>query len=245
MDAAYQIIRKIPPTLAASRMFRGFNLETERPVRARQVESNQVLEDMKGLWARFSIDNRVLTDENAYAETHEEVRKLGHSADDVEEFSIALAEFQGEPDFSAKAGAFLSILINDCREDKFVIHTAHITKQIHHIGTRNTKDIIVEGDAGYAVGYCMKSGSIAVKGDADHSVGCGMKSGTITVRGNAGTNVGIRMEGGTIIVEGNADGNIGVWMKDGSIIVRGYGGNGASKDCSGGSIIVECWLGNR
>jgi formylmethanofuran dehydrogenase subunit C len=92
--------------------------------------------------------------------------------------------------------------MNSSKEDKFVIHTAHIAQPIHLIGHRNTKNIIVNGNACNSVGYGMRGGSIIVKGDAGSLIGSRMEDGTIAVNGNAGVFIGARMSGGEIHIEG-------------------------------------------
>src|SRR5208283_402917 len=172
MDAARQVMRDKPTRLAASRMFGGLRPETERPVRTHKVESNPALECMKRAWAMCD-DIHLPNYGEIYSAMRRKIRKHQYSAKDVEDFSMVLAEFQGEENFSNKAGLFLSALINNCKEDGFLIHTVQLAKPIHSFGFRNTKNIAIDGDIGDVVGEEMVKGAITVKGNAGGSTGFG------------------------------------------------------------------------
>jgi glutamate synthase domain-containing protein 3 len=228
----------VPKTslLAMANRFGRYKPEEEKTVRKAEVVEDEMLKRLKIAWKVCSYTGNAVKD---YPKMLETVKKLRHSAKDVERFSLALAEFQGEERFSESAGLFLSALINSCRSRKFVIHTHHLAKPIHHLGFANTKSIAVKGDAGRDVGPYMKNGTITVEGNAGVGVGEHMEGGTITVKGNADEDVGLAMEGGAIIVEGNAGDEVGWGMKGGIITVKGDASNGIGFEMKGGAIIVE------
>ena len=207
---------------AASSRFGKFGNEPLHDARAAKVETNQAVEAMKTVW-RESTTGTGLWESNQYQLYPwmlSFIKNLEYTATDVEAFSIAIAGFQYEKGFSGKAGIMLSALINNCREDSFIIHTAHLAEPIHSLGFRNTKNIAVEGNVGFSVGERMEGGSITVKGNAGTMVGDNMKGGVITLQGDAQNYVGDYMEGGRIVVEGNAP-FVGLGMVGGEIHVNG------------------------
>jgi len=226
--------------LAASGRFGGYRREPLHDVRMLIVESSPALDELKKAWAGYKcpdIRREYFSQEQIYAKILDRIKTSKYSATDVEEFSIALVEFQNEANFSYKAGFFLSALINNCQEDKFVIHTAHL-EHIDHLGFCNTKNITVDGDVGDFVGRQMKEGTITLIGNAHDFIGSRMEGGVITVAGNAGDWSGYKMRGGTIIVRGNAGKEIGCTLKSGSIIVEGDVGESVGKKMEGGEIRV-------
>jgi formylmethanofuran dehydrogenase subunit C len=277
MDAALLVPgKKAPATLAASSRFKGYGNEPLHETRILKPESGPMLDAMKKAWAEcylvfdsigeefIAIDGlspsreRTLNHQKTYDSFSESLKGHVCSAKDIEAFSIFLERLQGEEMFSTKAGLYLSALINYSGDAGFVIHTSHLPEPIHGLGYRNKKNIIVDGDAGYALGESMESGSIIVKGDTGNHVGSSMKGGSITVEGDAMGYLGSGMENGIISVEGNAGEKAGSWMRCGSIsiggnagddigmymtggkiIVRGAAGYNAGKGMKGGSIIVE------
>ena len=130
------------------------------------------------------------------------LEKTKHTAADVERFSIALAEFQEEEEFSAKAGIFLSALMNSGKDQDYAIHTAHLHMTPDFIGYQNTKNITVDGDVGDTAGAWMTGGSITITGNAGITLGLGMRAGSITVNGDADYHIGRSMVGGEIRIEG-------------------------------------------
>ena|SRR5208283_2467197 len=118
------------PSLSAAKRFGQFKPEGQHPVRVPEIRSYAIAEGLKRAWAKCSYN---ANNGNDYFKMLNITRDLGYSAKDVEAFSMELAGFQNERQFSDKAGLFLSALINNCKEDDFVVHTVHLTQQIHHI----------------------------------------------------------------------------------------------------------------
>jgi len=188
----------------------------EEKLEAREAE---VLRQLKITWKKFEYAEAKHKENYKNIAAH--LKGTRYSAKDVENFSLALAEFQRETYFPEKAGFFLSALINNSRDADFVIHTRHLSQRIDNLGYGNTKNITVEGNAGYAVGYAMKGGTITVNGNADFVLGFGMKAGAIIVNGNAGSDIGWGMQGGAITVNGNAEAGVGDVMFGGEIHLNG------------------------
>src|SRR5208283_5959929 len=210
---------KNPALMSALSRFGQFKPESERIVRAPKIEMNPILEAMRKIWTECGAPDAF----NQYS-THGDmlirIGKLEYSAKDVEVFSLALPESQGEERFGAKAGLFLSALINNCKESEFVIHTNHLAAPIEHIGFGNTKEIIIDGDVGNHAGDAMEGGSIIVIGSAGISVGIGMNNGTITVEGKSGDEAGYGMKGGVLILKGHTGNLCGVHMEGGEIHIE-------------------------
>ncbi|NYZ74497.1 hypothetical protein H0O00_05110 [Candidatus Micrarchaeota archaeon] len=187
------------PVLAMANRFNRYKPETEKAVRKVEVVEDETLRQLKKAWGTFKYDN---TDPDFYNKAANVVKKLDYSASDVENFSLALAEFQDEGGFQSKAGVFLSALTNNGKDSDYVIHTAHLEVPVNLIGCFNTKNIVVNGDVGKAVGSGMKNGTITVNGNAGSAAGIGMLGGSITVEGNAADAFGWYMQGGEIHIQG-------------------------------------------
>jgi len=250
---------RVPSAVAVGSRFDRYKPEEEKVVRKVEVKEDAVLRQLKAAWKKFDYAHDPetgLTDNYRKADT--EVKRIRYSAKDVENFSLAMVEFQDEEGFSRKAGYFLSALVNNCKDTDYVIHTQHLSQKIDCVGYRNTKNIIVNGNVNTIFGYEMSGGSITVNGNAgvdagqrllggaiaingnvDGSLGLGMEHGSITVNGDAKDYGGQLMNGGTIIVNGNVGDNIGFNMAGGTIIVNGNAGNVVGDLMRRGEIHIE------
>jgi len=211
---------RVPPAVAFGSRFGKYKPEEEKEVRKTEVKEDKALEQLKAAWKRFRYDPEDYEESWNCWNASKKVRGINYSARDVEKFSFALFEFQDEKYFSLKAGTFLSVLINKGKDTDYVIHTRHLNKEIDGLGLFNTKNLVVDGNAGMDVGNGMKKGSITVNGNAGAYVGAGMEGGKITLNGNASHDVGQGMEGGEIHLEGNY-GNLGYGMEGGKIYHEG------------------------
>jgi len=196
-------IIRVPPVVAFGSKFGKYKPEEEKEVRKVEVKEDKVLTQLKAAWRKLEAHKAI---DFVYKDALKLVEGIGYSAEDVGRFSLALAEFDDKNPYwgylSHKAGVFLSALINNGKDSRYVIHTGHLNLRINDLGFRNTKDITVNGDLGSNVGYGMRGGSITVNGNAGINVGLGMEAGTIIVNGNTGPEVGRKMEGGEIRIEG-------------------------------------------
>ena len=229
---------RVKPVVAASSKFSRYKPEEEKEVRKVSVAKDQVLEQLIAAWKKTDYDD---TDRpyDVYKKASKQIKRISYSAKDVEKFSVALVEFQDEERFYEKAGLFLSALINKGKDTEYVIHTQHLSQEVHNLGYLNTKNLVVNGDAGPEAGAHMKKGNLTVNGNAGDWMGEVMKGGTITVNGNAGKGVGKFMRGGSITVNGNANIEVGGWMKDGTITVNGNAGDDVGCAMEDGIITVK------
>ncbi|NYZ74439.1 hypothetical protein H0O00_04820 [Candidatus Micrarchaeota archaeon] len=235
------------PVLAVANRFQRYKPEEEKAVRKVDVKEDEVLNRLKDTFRTLKYGKEP---DGTYT-TFEDNRKLaaglaaqlGYTAADVERFSVALVEFQDMRDFSRKAGMFLSVLINEGKDSDYTVQTAHLEKP-NDVGSENTKNITVNGNAGDYTGHNMKGGTITVNGNAGNYLGYEMGNGSITVNGNAGDEIGRVMSGGTITVNGDAGDHVGCDIQDrypttGTIVVKGNAGNQVGEKMGAGSITVE------
>ena len=210
------------PAIAMANKFSRYKPEEEQVVRKAEVFENRTQKQLKDVWKACGYTRLPNAD---YSRMANALAGLRYSAKDIEEFSLALGGLEGEERFPLKAGVFLSALINNCHEQVFAVHIAHLAEKPDCMGYRNTKQIIVRGDCGNSLGYEMMGGSITVEGNVGHWTGGFMKQGAITVKGNAGHDIGQLMEGGSITIEGDAGQTVGSGMRGGSITVNGDAGS--------------------
>jgi formylmethanofuran dehydrogenase subunit C len=252
MAGSVEIAKRIAdaPALAIGGKFSKFRPEKEKASRKAEVKESEAVKQMKAAWEAYSLIFNINRDiEENYDVVIQIIKELEYTADDVWNFSLVLVEFQEEEKFSFKAGDLLSALINNGREDNYVIDTQHLTDPPYMLGYRNCKNITINGDVGPKVGFDMEGGSIIVNGDAGWKLGCGMMNGSIIVKGDAEGEVGSSMRGGEIIVGGNTGERVGYLMLRGSITVNGNTGNDVGEMMRGGSITingdVEDWVGKN
>jgi hypothetical protein len=139
-------------------------------------------------------------------------------------------------------GLFLSIVINECEDSKFVFRIPRLEEPLDHIGYKNGRKIVVGGDVGDSAGCEMHSGQLVIEGNAGKDLGEGMRGGEIVIEGNTGDCCGgvrtvhhphrgfdsespepteIPMRGGKITVRGNAGKCLGEGMCGGEIHIGG------------------------
>jgi len=215
--------------LAVSKRFGRFKDEDEKAVRTPAIVRDETLEQLTDAWKRFGAKYKEINwswleegpIKKYYGIALSLISDIHYSTQDVEKFSIALAEFQDTDFFAFKAGLFLSALINNCPESEFVIHTSHLYGIVSFLGFYNKKNISVDGDIGDNLAKYMSGGKITVQGNAGNNAGIQMNGGEIVINGNSDLNPGCRMKGGKITVKGNAEGYAGIDMKNGEIVVEG------------------------
>ncbi len=174
--------------------FGRYKREEIKEVRKPDVIVGKV-EDLKKAWVAYKYTN-LGNYPNEEKKCLEIIKGMQYSAKDVENFSIALAEFQDDKNFGQKAGFFLSVLINNCQDESYVIHTRHLHVEISYIGFQNTKDITIDGGACW-VGWRMQGGRIIVNGDVNHLVGHEMQDGEIHINGSC-ESISTKISGGRI-----------------------------------------------
>ncbi len=239
------MIRELQPvavrassTLAAARNFGRYKSEAPKAVRKPELKENETLAQLKQAWAKFEFSIRD-TNDNIYESVCNVIRNLKYSAKDVEKFSLALANFEQEPDFKSKAGHFLSALINNGLDSDYVVHTDHLSLKMDYLGFKNQKNILVNGSVRDNLGRQMVEGSIVLNGDTENDAGYVMIGGVITINGNTGNWTGIYMRGGEIILNGNASAFVGDSMQNGVIHVLGNAGLTVGNKMRGGEIHLD------
>jgi len=161
------------------------------------------------------------------------------SAQLIGEFSILSAAYEaGSIHFGTKFGAYVSALINRCKDKKITIHTRHFEKVPTGIGYQMKKRHLTINGPVESIGKEMESGTITAN-EFVATAGYKMKGGTIIIDSDAGK-VGPYMEGGKIIVYGDVD-MAGQWMEGGQIQVSGdasCAGGYADEPILGGRVLV-------
>jgi hypothetical protein len=203
------------------------------------LKKDERLEKLREEFSLFSTVKPSSVD-NLYE--HCLVRTKSHAckSKDIELFSVALSQFQNTPNFSLRAGIFLSALINNSKGREFIIITKHISPSILAIGKQNTKNITIDGDTSSFIGGGMKKGKITINGNVcGDGLGILMNGGTIIVNGCCETDVGSKMKRGQIIVNGAVGLFLGNEMQGGTITIRRDAGHEAGYRMEGGLIIIE------
>ncbi len=241
MIVAERIVRVTQPYLVrASDRFRQYKPEPRFEVRRAAIAENETLKAIQQAWQNFELvkDDLVVIDpKESYERALELIRNLVYTKADIDNLNLSLAEFQGEKDFSRRAGIFLSAMINNGSDSTYTIFTHHL-EDLGALGIYNTKTIIIEGDAGHGCGIMMNGGTIVIKGNASESLGNGMTKGKIIIYGNAGDYAGSFMQGGIIKIKGNSGNYTGLKMRNGRITVYGDSGHTLGAEIRAGCIYV-------
>ncbi|MDD5171855.1 MAG: hypothetical protein PHF60_02350 [Candidatus ainarchaeum sp.] len=197
--AKREVVVAVVPALAMANRFGRYKPETERTVRKVEVVENETLEKLKEVWKAIPSKDRYW--DRYYGDVAKRVSWIRYSVSDVENFSLAIAGFQGDENFGYKAGMFLSALVNVGMLYDYVVHTVHLEIAPYALGYENIKRVTVDGDVNYMLGWDMKCGEIAVTGNARGMIGEGLKGGRIRICGDAGDQIGEWMLGGEIWLE--------------------------------------------
>jgi glutamate synthase domain-containing protein 3 len=236
------------PALAMANRFSKYAPEAEKSIRTAEVTHNPVLDAMKKVFWSVGIGYNRRAAPN-YKDLLEAVKTLEYTAKDVGLFSLVLPELEKEQNsrkrtdfesgaFGLKAGLFLSALINNGKEQEYVLHIPADIR-LERLAYRNTKNITISGNTGIYCGQEMKGGSITINGDAGICCGKSLRGGSITINGNAATSCGECMKAGSITVNGNADLWCGQQSSGGTITVNGDAGEDLGMYMYGSSIIVK------
>lgn len=167
----------------------------EKPVK--EVKKSPGLETLKALWKAYKILEETLISkrmpEIEYYRAlckHIKSGKISYTAKDVESFSLLLEEFEHEENFYVKAGMFLSAIINSGKEKSYIIHVENLGFPIDFLGYKNKKEIIVFGDLGNYVAWCVKKGKVIVNGSVGSNLADGGEKGEICVEKDVGLEIG-------------------------------------------------------
>jgi hypothetical protein len=230
-------------SLAIGKRFKRYGPESEKATSKADVREDETLKGLICSWEKFVKGYPLYM---GYLRALRMIAPIDYSSEDVTRFSMALAEYQDEEEFSVAAGEFLSALINRGKDDNFLITIEHLASTIRGLGRFNIKNLTILGDAD-RVGQEMSKGSIIIDGNAGDSVGAMMSGGRIVVNGNARFNAG----GGLINVEllmpppnpyfasQIMKGYPGLGMSGGILIIKGDAGKEVGRYLSGGEIHIE------
>lgn len=220
--------------------------EGEKQTRQAEVVEDETLKQLKDAYRRsvceYYYETMEVFDE-PYEDSLKNLEGINYTAEDVEKFTIALAEFQDEKDFSKKAGLFLSALINNGNDTDYTVITNHLSEPLHCFAYKNRKNIVVEGNVGESFAHYMEAGTVLIQGDAGDHLANRMIDGEITVEGNVGFGAA-SIQGGKVTIKGNAGHSFGS-MQGGEIHIEGeYGSISAHYIRSGkiyhrGKLIVD------
>lgn len=230
---------RVAPVTAFANPFGKYKQEGKQPIRLPGIKNDENLQQFEASWqACLSKPERFEHHLYYYVIENKLMRNPSYSSADVEAFSVMLARYQDEKDFSKKASVFLSALINRGKDTDYVIHTSHFGCEMNYLGIYNTKNITINGDVGRNFGEYMKSGHVVIKGNAGAFTGLHLSGGTVVVEGNTMDRLGANMDGGELIVKGVAGMYIGSEMRDGRIIVEGNAGCFIGIRMHAGEIVI-------
>ena len=210
--------------VAAEDLFQGLNPEDEQ-AKDRRAEFiggglAKIVEGFETLLEKISLDRHELEYEYYLAL---EVSPRDCSAIDIEKFSQILPMFEGRSVRTGDLaedyfGYYLSAVTSFAKDNRIVIHTAHLKKAPEAIGIGNDgKSIIVRGSVGAQIGNDMRAGIIIVNGDIEGDACNDMHGGCVLVRGNVNAfkhyddGIGHLAKGGTLRVMGEFYGRVNDW----------------------------------
>lgn len=129
----------------------------------------------------------------------ERLRRLaGSSLERLDVSAEALYRFvRGRGEMEGRDGIWLSRLMERSSDDIFLLPDM---SGVHYVAERNTKTVLVDGDARTHAGYRMRDGLLCVKGEAGDRFAAEMEGGTAIANRGVGRNPGSGMRGGELIV---------------------------------------------
>jgi hypothetical protein len=226
------------PALAAAKRFGRYKSENEKAHRDATIVESEAMKRIRANWMSW----REVPRKNGslyFKDIPEGIGDLRPNGDEINAFCAFLERFQFENDFPAKAGFFLSFLINRMMGDSFRIDTAQFDVILDGIGGHNKKKITIIGESGHFLGGGSRGGSIDAKGDVGDAAGFRLVEGSISVEGDVEDFLGWDMKGGQMIIQGKAGNSIGYHMRGGRITVLGDAGESIGKEMTGGEIRLE------
>lgn len=195
----------------ARRKFSGYKRDACSPLRDLK-HKNGTLGKLVETWLHLVEDSDPHCNLEAMDEaTSSAAKNLICSPEDIREFSAVLKHFEHFPPISGDdhdpeciSGYFLSALINQSPAQNFTVIADTDSFDILRLGYRNTKNIIIEGDSTYELGFSMKSGMIMVRHFTRELVGCEVEGGIIITQNVSGP-IAEGMQGGLLIINGDVD----------------------------------------
>ncbi len=215
------------------------------------------------LAGRDNLPNSIIPSYNAALSLASSLR---YTTDDLEQFCIAITDLQHDMDFSARAGFFLSALVNFGSEQDYTLDISHLIVKLDFMAARCSKSLTIHGDVGDYFAANSVGAELALYGSAKDFIAYNARadlfvsesvgdhaaqhflSGDIRIKKNAGFGLGGWMgepskfddsHRAIIVVDGNASDNVGQYMKSGYIVVRGDAGYLVGYRKTGGEINVD------
>lgn len=160
----------------------------------------------EGLCATMA-ENKIGTIIQQYSFFETQTKGSGYRAKEIEKFAMLLEEQQYNKEHALCSGLFLSALMNNSPDEKFVLRLGTLATPLEGVGFYNTGKIIsVFGNLGRLSAYRMSAtGQMHVNGDCGDETGEFLSGDSIlSVSGNCGNSSGLQMSGNsTMIVQGN------------------------------------------
>jgi len=214
MEPARKITREA--SVCARRKFGGYKPETPKIVRVAKVKEKKSLETITEAFGEYISTVR---DIGCYEDTYLQqkiafllLKNRRFSVKDLDVFlhiyEQEMAEREGWT--RDKVAAFISGMINASKARNFKLGGIVLDFK-DSLGVGNTKNVEIQGDVGVAAFSKMKSGVVLINGNAGNGLGWCMRGGKITVRGDLkvprahyySVNTARDMVGGEIHLEGD------------------------------------------
>ncbi len=212
---------------------------TEREVWKENAVKDERMERLLDAWNAVKYQSAYVYPEYNYSNMLKALGDFHCTQAELDAFYVILKSAENERDFSPKAGMFISALVNTGSEENYHVSTRGFQKKLEYLGSWNEKDLTIDGDAGFALAYRCRRGTIVLNGNTGDEAGKEMSDSILTIKGNVGTHVGSESTGGTIVVEGSAGFSAGYYMQGGNLTIRGNCGDCVAWNCVGATITVE------
>ncbi len=209
----------------------------ESEVRVAKTESNITLSKAIELWCEIKIRGKHHT--NNYRRIAKIVDGFKCDQKQLDLIIITLTQFQNEPDFSLKAGLFISALINEGKGREYSINVTAYDKPLDCLAYRNKKKVVIEGNVGDRLAWGILRGKVTLNGSCREGVAQMARGGRVFVNGNADDVAGIEMNGGFLAIRGNAGDRLGEFNKGGRTRVLGNCGAKVGDNMERGVISVS------
>ncbi|MFH0860823.1 MAG: hypothetical protein V1921_06445 [Candidatus Altiarchaeota archaeon] len=177
-------------------------------------------------------------DLNYYTRVLGATKNLNVRQEQLNAIIAGLENYSESENWSAKAGLFLTALIQNSKQKEFEIKMERGPAFLGFMLGRG-KTITLKGDAGGRTGMSLAGGTLNIEGDVGMYTGQLMDAGVINVTGNAGNYTGVGMRNGTIKIGGDVGENTGKGMIGGHIHIKGNAGRGLGDKMKGGGITVN------
>jgi formylmethanofuran dehydrogenase subunit C len=233
------------PDMAARKRFGRYKKEGSSTVRDADVRQDiagvgtllRFWEDGGRSFDYFSVRSDYAL--RAYKDNCALAKRLDYTAEDVERFSIILAEHQDVDAFWYRMSGCLSTLIDSGADPEYTIHVGKLLSAPSFLGWRNRKDLLVIGDVGYSFVSGMTDGSVRAEGLVKDDLAKGMTGGVVEIFGDAGGGAGIHLGGGEVSIRGSVTKYAAMYMTGGTLTIGGDAGSRLGFAMQGGVVRVK------